>query len=101
LLLAYFNEITDAECGVCDVCIQKKRFETKGLQDNSTSEKVTQQVLLLLENGSMSPQLILQIMNPNNRTAFQGIIRQMIEDELLYFSSEGNIGIHPKNKKSS
>ncbi len=101
LLLAYFDEITDTECGVCDICIKKKRLEKEELQENQAHEHVKQQLIRLLENGSMSPQLILQIMHPNDQTAFQGIIRQLIEEEQLYFTPEGNIGIHPKNKKSS
>lgn len=100
LLLEYFDEITDQECGVCDTCIRKKRQAKEGKQENLVVEKTKLQLLQLLANGSMSPKLILQIMSPNNQTEFQGIVRQLIEEDILCFTAEGNIDLHQKTKKA-
>ena len=91
LLLEYFNEITDEECGVCDNCLKKKR-QNKAESDDKFSDDITRQkIKQLLQNGAMSLQLITQIMQPLNQSKFQAIIREMIANEEVKYNDEGNL----------
>jgi len=91
LLLEYFNEITDDECGVCDNCLKKKR-QNKVENEDKTSEDITRQkVKQLLQNGAMSLPLITQIMQPANQSKFQTIIREMIANGEVQYDDEGNL----------
>jgi hypothetical protein len=45
-----------------------------------------------LANGAMSLPLLLKIMSPNNKPDFQQLIRLMIEQEILFYDDEGNLG---------
>ncbi|PWK27427.1 ATP-dependent DNA helicase RecQ [Arcicella aurantiaca] len=91
LLLEYFNEITDEECGICDNCLKKKRESKVENQDQEVEEFIRQKIKQLLQNGAMSLQLITQIMQPNNQSKFQTIIREMIANEEIKYDEEGNL----------
>jgi ATP-dependent DNA helicase RecQ len=93
LLLEYFNEITDSECGICDNCLKKKRENKVETEDKSAEEATRLKVKQLLQNGAMSLPLITQIMQPVNQSKFQEIIREMIGNEEVKFDSEGRLGV--------
>ncbi len=94
LLLEYFNEITDAECGICDNCLKKKKQQKVVVEDKSEIEATRLKIRQLLANGAMSLSLITQIMQPVNQSKFQEIIREMVADGVVEFDSEGNLKIH-------
>ncbi|MDZ7899882.1 MAG: ATP-dependent DNA helicase RecQ [Arcicella sp.] len=91
LLLEYFNEITDAECGICDNCLKKKNQQKVMVQSKSEIEATRLKIRALLANGAMSLSLITQIMQPANQSKFQEIIREMVADGMVRFDSEGNL----------
>ena len=93
LLLEYFDEHTDATCGVCDVCIKKKREEGTYQQELQYKFQTQEKVKALLSNGSMSPELLLKIMQPNNADFFKAIVREMIENQQIRVDSEGNLSV--------
>ena len=91
LLLEYFNEISDAECGICDNCLKKKK-KSKTELDGKEEDKATRlKIRQLLQNGAMSLSLITQIMQPVNQSKFQEIIRDMVGNEEVAFDSEGKL----------
>ena len=94
LLLEYFNEITDAECGICDNCLKKKRQQKVVVENKSETEATRLKIKALLANGAMSLSLITQIMQPLNQSKFQEIIREMVADGGVGFDSEGNLTYH-------
>jgi ATP-dependent DNA helicase RecQ len=91
LLLEYFNEITDAECGVCDNCLKKKKQQKVLIEDKSETEGTRLKIKALLANGAMSLSLITQIMQPVNQSKFQEIVREMVADGVIGFDSDGNL----------
>jgi ATP-dependent DNA helicase RecQ len=91
LLLEYFNEITDAECGVCDNCLKKKKQQKVLIEDKSETEGTRLKIKALLANGAMSLSLITQIMQPVNQSKFQEIVREMVTDGVIGFDSDGNL----------
>jgi ATP-dependent DNA helicase RecQ len=94
LLLEYFNEITDIECGICDNCLKKKRLNKIEDNDNIADEMTRQKIKQLLQNGAMSLQLITQIMQATNQSKFQSIIRTMITNEDVRYDDEGRLAIN-------
>lgn len=93
LLLEYFNEITDAECGICDNCLKKKKQQKLVLEDKSETEATRLKIRQLLANGAMGLSLITQIMQPVNQSKFQEIVREMVADGMIGFDAEGNLKI--------
>ncbi len=93
LLLEYFNEITDAECGICDNCLKKKKQQRVIVEDKFETEANQLKIRKLLANGAMSLSLITQIMQPVNQSKFQEIVREMVADGVIGFDAEGNLKI--------
>lgn len=91
LLLEYFNEITDAECGICNNCLKKKKQSKTELDDKEEDKTTRLKIKQLLQNGAMSLSLITQIMQPVNQSKFQEIIREMIGNEEVAFDGEGRL----------
>ena len=91
LLLEYFNEITDAECGICDNCLKKKKQQKVVVEDKSKIESTRVKIKQLLANGAMSLSLITQVMQPVNQSKFQEIVREMVADGVIGFDMEGNV----------
>ena len=91
LLLEYFNEITDSECGICDNCLKKKKQSKIELGDKEEDKVTRLKIKQLLQNGAMGLPLITQIMQPLNQSKFQAIIREMIEDGEVAFDGEGRL----------
>lgn len=93
LLLEYFNEITDAECGICDNCLKKKRQSKIAVEDIDGDKAIRLKIKQLLQNGAMSLYLITQIMQPLNQSKFQEIIREMIGHEEIEYDEEGRLSL--------
>ena len=93
LLLEYFNEITDAECGICDNCLKKKKQNKIELEDKEANNLIRLKIKQLLQNGAMGLQLITQIIQPLNQSKFQGIIREMIGDGEVSFDQDGRLSL--------
>ena len=93
LLLEYFNEITDAECGICDNCLKKKKQNKIELEDIEANNLIRLKIKQLLQNGAMSLQLITQIIQPFNQSKLQGIIREMIGDGEVSFDEDGRLSL--------
>jgi len=91
LLLEYFNEITDSECGICDNCLKKKKQSKNTLDDKEEENATRLKIKQLLQNGAMSLSLIIQIIQPVNQSKFQGIIREMVGNEEISFDEEGRL----------
>lgn len=94
LLLEYFDEHTDKNCGICDICIRKKREETTAEHSIQVKIQTKEKIKALLANGAMSLDLLSKIMQPNHNAQFQEIIREMIEDEVLLYAPTGEISLH-------
>jgi ATP-dependent DNA helicase RecQ len=93
LLLEYFNELTDSECGVCDNCLKKKKENKAIVEDKSADHLTRLKIKELLKNGAMNLPLITQIMQPVNQSKFQALIREMIGFEEIGFDGEGRLVI--------
>ncbi len=85
LLLEYFDEITTATCGVCDSCVQQKRKQ-------HNQQQVQEKILALLADGAMQVQLLYKIVGLHDEKAFQAIIREMLEQQLLTYQPDGSLG---------
>ncbi|MEQ8928126.1 MAG: ATP-dependent DNA helicase RecQ [Fulvivirga sp.] len=79
-LLDYFGEHTYDECGVCDVCIAKKKKEHIHEQ-----HQYHHQILAATESKSWVIDELLEQLNPKDKEEFLETIRQMVDTgELEY-----------------
>jgi ATP-dependent DNA helicase RecQ len=77
---AYFDEVTDATCGICDVCIGKKKKENLAvLQDYEG------QILYLLKQKPMTVEELEGSVDPAERELFLEVIREMVDRSLIAY----------------
>ncbi|MEM6522879.1 MAG: ATP-dependent DNA helicase RecQ [Bacteroidota bacterium] len=80
LLLQYFGEQNTSDCGICDLCLMRKK-------ENSVEHlaKYKYQLLKKLQERSLNVEEVMNQINPSDRDAFLEVIRNMVDSgELVY-----------------
>lgn len=76
----YFDEITYNTCGICDVCIQKKKHDTSALYAN-----YQHQIRYLLQAGPLAADELEAQVAPAEKDVLAEVIQEMLEHgELRY-----------------
>ncbi len=92
LIQEYFDEITYSTCGICDVCIEKRK------QLNSTTTKDYEtQIIYLLTNHAMSPEELEQQVAPKEKDLFVEVLREAVDAGQVYYDE--NWLLHLKDSK--
>lgn len=81
LIQEYFNEITDATCGTCDVCIEKHKQENTAL-----FKDYEQQINYLLAQKPMTVDELEMAVDPAEKEIFIEVIREMVDSGELYYN---------------
>jgi ATP-dependent DNA helicase RecQ len=82
LIQDYFDEDTEATCGICDVCIAKRR------QDNlHVFEKLREEVLAVMKKNSMSVEQLEKQIAPRDRELFVDVVRELVDEGILVYDS--------------
>ena len=80
LLLDYFDEKTYDRCGVCDVCLNKKKKENlRELKDYHD------QVLYLLKQKHLTVDELETEVNPTDHHLFLEVIREMVDEGIIRY----------------
>jgi ATP-dependent DNA helicase RecQ len=87
LLQAYFGERTDAECGVCDVCLAKKKRHAP----SPDTVKLTGQILHILQLSPVTPQQLVAALGVKNESLAIEVIRELLADEQILYLADGTL----------
>ena len=88
LITAYFGESDQANCGICDNCIQRKK-EANGRAYPEGMEKERQLILNYLKNGAMSLQDLIECLRPLTQAEAAKMIQYCLEmGEIVYQSTD-------------
>ena len=88
LLQHYFGENTDAECGVCDNCLAKKKKNYA-----PEIEKLNGEILRLLALSPLTPQALVSTFGLKNETAVVALVRDLLGDEKIEYQADGVLAI--------
>lgn len=76
ILLHYFGEQNEHDCGQCDTCISLRNKKTSGfLSDKELAEKILQ----ALSNGEMTPVALAEQM-PDNKNMLIDVLHQLLDE---------------------
>jgi ATP-dependent DNA helicase RecQ len=76
----YFDEVSQKECGICDVCIGKRK------KDNFKAfEQLKIEILHVLENNSMAIEALEKHIAPKNQELFIDVVRELVDEGRLQY----------------
>ncbi|HEY0771890.1 MAG TPA: helicase-related protein, partial [Sphingobacteriaceae bacterium] len=78
----YFNETTEAECGICDICIEKRK--KSNLKDY---DMLKQEVLNVLTLKPYSVEELEQHIAPGDRELFIDVVRDLVDEGTLVYDT--------------
>ncbi|MCR5889462.1 RecQ family ATP-dependent DNA helicase [Hymenobacter sp. J193] len=89
LLLEYFGELEAPACGVCDLCLARK----KARQPTASSASLRDQLLTLLKAMPQTPREVLTHFQPGQATAVTAQLRELVELGELRYATDGRLEI--------
>jgi ATP-dependent DNA helicase RecQ len=87
LLLAYFGELSDEPCRICDYCLQQK----KARRQQQLLEKLQQQIRDQLTRASHHPKDLAELIGHGDKEVISGLISQMVDIGQLAYQSDGKL----------
>lgn len=85
---AYFGEIIEIPCGICDICVQKKREDSgKAFPEGNMQER--KMILHFLKNGPMNLSDLVDCLRPLSKSEAIQLIQYSLErGEVIYTETE-------------
>lgn len=88
LLLEYFGEENSLDCGICDLCVaRRKENELEHLI------KYQQQLIKKLRETSLNVEEVMDQINPSDRDAFLEVVRNMVDSGELVYDEQWRLSI--------
>lgn len=78
----YFNEVTYDNCGICDVCVERRKKDNQAAFDELWDE-----ILTTLNKEKMTIEELEERIAPRNHELFVDVIREMVDDGILQYDS--------------
>jgi ATP-dependent DNA helicase RecQ len=92
MIQEYFDEVTYSTCGICDVCIGKRKR-----LNSTTTKDYESQIIYLLTNGAMSPDDLEAQVAPKDKDLFVEALREAIDAGQVFYDE--NWLLHLKDSK--
>ncbi|WPP52561.1 RecQ family ATP-dependent DNA helicase [Catalinimonas niigatensis] len=95
LLLEYFDEISYDYCGVCDICVEKKKQHSQKTE-NITQEQYTELNSLIksyLTGTPTAAEKLISDLQPSNKAILTDCIRIMLDQGELYYDGQGRLAV--------
>jgi ATP-dependent DNA helicase RecQ len=80
LIQEYFDEVTYATCGACDVCIDKRKKENLAMLKD-----YEQQIVYLLKQKSMTVEELETAVDPTEKELFIEVVREMVDSAQIEY----------------
>lgn len=92
LIQEYFDEVTDDVCGMCDVCIQKKKHANlEALRDYE------HQIIYLLGQKSVTVEELEMLVDPKDKELFIEVVRELVDAGEIRYDELWTLHLMKKN----
>ena len=89
----YFNEVTFDRCGICDVCIEKRKNDNR-----RAFEELWEEVLSALKQQDKTVEELEERIAPRDHELFVDVIREMVDDGLLEYDNAWRLKLMQQKK---
>lgn len=85
----YFNEVSDRECKICDVCIAKRK------QDNPAQYALMKdRIIQSLASGAMPVETLQAAVNPRDEEMFVDVVRDLVDDGMISYDASWRLKLN-------
>jgi ATP-dependent DNA helicase RecQ len=88
----YFNETTYLTCGICDICIEKRKQENTRAFDVLRDE-----VLTIMKNKAFTIEELEQQVSPEDKELFVDVVRELVDEGRLEYDKTWKLRLSGKN----
>ncbi len=88
MLLEYFDERSEAECGVCDNCLAKRKGGSDLLVGAAADRE---RILTTLAEGGMTVHKLIATLAPRNENALIVLLRELVAEGVIGYDALGNL----------
>jgi ATP-dependent DNA helicase RecQ len=82
LIQDYFDEHTETTCGICDVCIEKRK------KDNFFAfGKLRDQIMHVMKDNVLSVEQLEKQISPTDRELFVDVVRELVDEGVLGYDN--------------
>jgi len=93
LIQEYFNEVTDKTCGICDVCVERRKSENL-----HAFEDLREEVQFVLRKKALSIEALEEQIAPRDHELFVDVVREMVDEGLLQYDKSWKLGVTERSK---
>ena len=87
ILLEYFGELLDEDCGVCDHCIQKK----KELKSEALRKDMIEKILTELKIKAYLPEELMKTVLLNDKELFTWAVKYLLDRQEIRYDQTGRL----------
>lgn len=94
LLLEYFDEISYDQCGVCDICVARKKGS--GPPQELSRQNFEEQRKLIkgfLSNSPTNPEQLVNSLQPESENMMYETVRILLDQGELYYDGQGRLAV--------
>jgi hypothetical protein len=88
----YFGEKTDFECGICDLCIEKKKQSAPATKEDLLKLKILE---TLAESGELHERILFEKINKPQSESNLRLLRQLIDLGQVHRTEAAILSLHP------
>lgn len=88
----YFNEETITNCGICDVCVSRRKQENLHHFEGMRIE-----VLGLIKKGPLTLEQLEQIIDPEDNELFVDVVRDLVDEGLIEYDDVWKLRMGKQN----
>lgn len=96
LVQDYFNEETFEACGICDICIEKRKKENVRDFDMLKTE-----ILTIMKKKPISVDELEEQLMPKDKELFVDVVRELVDDGILEYDKVWKLRLSNKNKMNA
>lgn len=90
----YFDEVTYRVCGMCDVCVEKRKHENQ-----SSYQEMKDEIVVVLGKEAMPVEALEERIAPKHQDIFVDVVREMVDEGTLVYDDQWRLRLSVNKRR--